>query len=202
MIGYEFAEPKLQLSGKKGYSYIVAGNGLFVEAHNNFLYALIQVEAFKVRGLNSLLSLIDFKLPKVPRGLVERIFNKSRSVCVEKGEPVEALFYLSFDGEEWLLDIPHYQATKTSVTPLDNEAGSRVQIELHSHNEMDAFFSGEDDADEQGFKIYAVIGRIFSKPKILVRIGVNGYFCEIPANQIFELPEDVRDNYGKERVTL
>jgi hypothetical protein len=66
---------------------------------------------------------------------------------------------------------------------------------------LDPFFSRTDNKDEQGFRIFAVIGRVNEKPLILVRVGVYGNYWNIPAEMVFELPEEIRDAYyGKGEV--
>mgnify|MGYP000858271742 CR=1 FL=1 len=56
-----------------------------------------------------------------------------------------------------------------------------------------AKFSGTDDADEVGFRLYAVIGRLPDKSEIRLRVGVYGQFWEVPASWVMELPEGLRD---------
>jgi hypothetical protein len=73
--------------------------------------------------------------------------------------------------------------------------GTKALIDLHSHALLDPFFSRTDNKDEQGFRIFAVIGRVNDKPLILVRVGVYGNYWNIPAEMVFELPEGVRDAY-------
>lgn len=63
----------------------------------------------------------------------------------------------------------------------------RTVVDLHSHNSMPAFFSGTDNADEQGFRLYCVIGRIDTDaPEIACRAGVYGHHWPVPALAIFE----------------
>jgi hypothetical protein len=135
--------------------------------------------------------------PRVPAALVARMFEKSVAVCTDAGKSVEALFHLWWDGERWRVEFPEQIADEWNVRPVHSGEGTstaRALIELHSHHHMAAFFSAEDDADEEnGFRLYAVIGDIFSRPAIRVRVGLHGYFCEVEAAEIFELPEGVRD---------
>jgi hypothetical protein len=66
---------------------------------------------------------------------------------------------------------------------------------------MDPFFSPTDNRDEQGFRIFAVIGKVNEKPEIRVRVGVYGNYWNIPADMVFDLPEEIRDAYyGKGEV--
>ena len=75
----------------------------------------------------------------------------------------------------------------------DQELYERVVIEIHSHHAMPARFSGTDDADETGFRVYGVIGRLPEQPEIRLRVGVYGYFWEVPASWALELPDGLRD---------
>jgi hypothetical protein len=43
-----------------------------------------------------------------------------------------------------------------------------------------------DNRDEQGARFYAVIGRIYSRPEIRLRLGVYGDFVDLPAAALFE----------------
>jgi topoisomerase IA-like protein len=77
----------------------------------------------------------------------------------------------------------------------NNPLGIQALIDLHSHALMEAFFSRADNKDEQGFRIFAVIGKVKGKTEIRVRVGVYGNYWNIPASMIFELPEEIRDAY-------
>jgi hypothetical protein len=48
-----------------------------------------------------------------------------------------------------------------------------ILCELHSHGLLPAYWSATDDADEQGARLYAVIGRLAARPEIRLRVGVN-----------------------------
>jgi hypothetical protein len=79
--------------------------------------------------------------------------------------------------------------------------GIRALIDLHSHATLEPFFSPTDNKDEQGFRIFAVIGKVNEKPEIRVRVGVYGNYWKIPADMVFELPGEIRDAYyGKGEV--
>jgi len=64
---------------------------------------------------------------------------------------------------------------------------------IHSHHGMRPEFSRADDADERGFRLYGVIGNLPEKPEIRMRVGVYGYFWEIPASWALELPDSLMD---------
>ena len=73
----------------------------------------------------------------------------------------------------------------TSVVGAE-ENTSNVMVDLHSHGNMGAFWSGTDNADEQGFRVYGVIGRLDERPEIRLRLGVYGYWFPIPVSLLFD----------------
>lgn len=75
----------------------------------------------------------------------------------------------------------------TSGTPL---------LDLHSHHSMRAYFSSTDDADDQGLSVSAVIGNIFIRPEIVVRLNIYGLHCPIPAAMVFDQLGPFVDRYA------
>jgi PRTRC genetic system protein A len=193
---YDFTKPTIG----KLYDYLFAGNGIYLRARRPGLNVLIKISDCEIRGLAPTEPFARmFTLPRVPATYLQKMLELSIEACVGKAAPVEALFHLIWNEEEnrWRLDKPAQEANGGSVRPLDDAVGSSYHlatIELHSHHQMPAFFSGTDDADEQGFRVYAVIGEIFTQPKIRVRVGCFGHFQEIPAESVFEMPGSISDN--------
>jgi hypothetical protein len=111
----------------------------------------------------------------------------------------EVLFYLLPPFEplrsDWELVKPGQTSTATSVKPTNplDQAGQEALIELHSHHHLPAKFSKVDDKDEIGFRLYAVIGNLATKPAIRLRVGIYGYFMEIPASEVFCLPDGLEN---------
>ena len=180
------------------YAYIMAGNGIFLYAKRDDLEVLIPVSRVIIAGLPSLEPFAN--LPHVPAALMHHVLQASR-----ENLPNEILFWFNFDHDQriWNVDAPLQVCRPASVYPLDKSdpLGTKALIDLHSHALMEPFFSPTDDKDEQGFRIFAVIGKVNGRPKIRVRVGVYGNYWDIPAAMIFELPEDIRDAYfGKGEV--
>ena len=99
------------------------------------------------------------------------------------------------DQYRWALQIPEQIQSAGNVRPLDPfVGGTDTLIEVHSHHNMGAFFSLTDNQEEQaGFRVYAVLGRVEHNPAINCRVGIYGHFCEIPAEWVFELPAGMVD---------
>jgi PRTRC genetic system protein A len=147
-----------------------------------------------VRGLVDCNPVLKMAYPKVPAELLREVLESSLAAKDPQGKPLEILFYLIWN-EGWELKIPAQKQTATSCQPLDSADPAYLAsvIELHSHNGMEAFFSRQDDLDETGFKIYAVLGDIYRAPKLSVRVGLQGYFWQLPAEEIFNLPDIIQD---------
>jgi PRTRC genetic system protein A len=177
------------------YAYIMAGNGVLLYAKRDNLEVLIPVSGTTIAGLPSVKPFVN--MPRVPAVLMNHVLQASGESL-----PNEILFWFNFDHDQqvWNLDAPPQYCRPATVFPVDKSdpLGSKALIDLHSHALLDPFFSRTDDKDEQGFRIFAVIGNVDTNPEILVRVGVYGNYWNIPADMIFELPEQIRDvYYGK-----
>lgn len=172
------------------FEYAMAGNGVFVRARRDICEVAIPVAAGEIAGLARLVAGICMRVPKVPAGFLARAFQRARAACIESGGACEYLCYLDWRGSSWEYVEPEQQATATSVRPVGSglDAHRTASIEIHSHHEMAAGFSATDDEDEStGFRIYGVLGRIFSDPEASFRVGCHGHFMDICASSIFDM---------------
>ena len=180
------------------YAYIMAGNGVFLYAKRDELEVLIPVSRATFAELPLLEPFVN--MPRVPVVLMNYVLQASK-----ENLPNETLFWFNFDHDRqiWNLDAPLQFCRPSSVFPIDkaDPLGIKALIDLHSHALMEPFFSHTDNKDEQGFRIFAVIGKVNEKPEIRVRVGVYGNYWNIPASMIFELSGEIRDAYfGKGEV--
>ena len=172
--------------------YATAGNGLFVRARRDVCQVAIPLAAADIPGLAQVEGGMELLVPKVSRAFLVRVFESARRACVSARAPVEYLCYFAWNGRSWEYLEPGQEAGPTSVRPV--RAGladhARATVEIHSHHEMPARFSATDDTDEAtGFRIYGVVGRIFSQPEISLRVGCHGHFLPIAADDLFEREE-------------
>ena len=180
------------------YAYIMAGNGVFLYAKRDDLEVLIPISRATIAGLPPLEPFVN--MPRVPAILMHHILQASK-----ENLPNEILFWFNFDHDRqvWNVDAPVQVCRPASAFPADKSdpLGIKALIDLHSHARMEPFFSPTDNKDEQGFRIFAVIGKVNEKAEICVRVGVYGNYWNIPASMIFELPGEIRDAYfGKGEV--
>lgn len=180
--------------------YWTASNGVFVRAQRPGLSAVIPVVymSIPIEGLYPLESRVDLEYPPVSRAMVDELLQESFATRDEQTLHLqEVLFYLRWIDGKWHWSKPDQDQQQARVTPIMlYEADLPAPIsDLHSHNTMDAFFSQTDTADDYGFRLNAVWGKLDTWPIILVRVGVYGHFYPVQARRLFDLPPFVRDGY-------
>jgi PRTRC genetic system protein A len=167
------------LDGEPGlfYDYIVAGNGLFIRAHNPLLKATICISPVKIRGLSLLNEQIELLHGKIPMHLYDLSF----SVLMSSSE-LEQYLAITWEGE-YRLRIPPQERTAGSVTYVTLPS---LIMDIHSHGQMRARFSGTDNEDEQGLRLYMVVGKLNTLlPEAELRLGVYGYFVPLDIGEVF-----------------
>ncbi|MBI4789313.1 MAG: hypothetical protein HY782_19960 [Chloroflexi bacterium] len=179
------------------YEYVLAGNGVFIRGARREFTVQFCIAPCDVRGLARLETQIEIRIPRVPAEQLRSMLHLAQHAQDSHGQPVEIIFHLLLDdGVNWRVVIPKQVQLPASAKPMDDSVGSsyaQALIEVHSHADMAAWFSTFDDYDETGCRVYAVLGRIFDRPEIRVRVGLHGYRCEIPTSLIFEMPPEMCD---------
>ena len=197
-VGYHVARPGIPLAPIEAalYEYFLAGNGIFIRGERKEFRAQFCIQPFGVRGLPDLELGIEMKTPRVPSDRVSEMLQRAWMARDTLGEPCEIVFHLEYVSEHWLCHVPEQAQSPMSAKPKDDAPDStyaRACIEVHSHVDMHASFSQTDDDDEQGCRVYAVIGCISTSPVIRVRVGLYGYRHDIPASWVFDLPPWIGD---------
>ena len=161
------------------YDYVMASNGLHIQAESLLLRARTLLAYAEVKGLARLQQRLDLPHGPIPTEAFLQGLNWL------KGDPnSERYFAIVVHNGAYKLAIPEQIGTAAAISyrPPDNAIA-----EFHSHSGMDAFFSPTDDRDEQGFRIYGVVGRTGShKPQLAMRLGIYGYFRDIPWEEVFD----------------
>jgi PRTRC genetic system protein A len=178
-VGYLYYTEK-GLVGTPGtyYDYIVARNGLFIRAENQFLKAIVCIGEANVRGLYHLPPMIELKYGKVPWHLYHLAISIMMADALRE-------HYLAITWDNgYHLQTPTQTGTGGSC---QYERVPNTVVELHSHCMMRSFFSPTDNQDEQGMGIYAVVGKLnMMIPEIEMRIGVYGYFGPLSLKEVFD----------------
>lgn len=155
-----------------GYEYIVANNGVFIRAENQFFKVCFQISDCNIRNLFECEEYFVMKKGKIPfetsKTVVESIENDT-----EKGK--ERFLQVLYENGEYSVFSPEQKGGATSVSYKSGM--NNVILEVHTHPEMSAFFSDIDDRDEKGFRLYGVFSVIDGKiADFVVRLSVYGYY--------------------------
>ena len=145
---------KTGLQGERGfiYDYILAENGLFLEARSLLLEARICIAPAVIRGLAPLEEKVSLPKGKVPGHLYEL------ALSVLYTDPYrECYLAVTWDGEYHLkMPAQERKEDKVEYAVLPN-----TLVDIHSHGTRPAFFSQDlDDQDEQGFRLSLVAGKL------------------------------------------
>lgn len=165
------------------YDYVLAGDGLYVVAENEYLEARVPVVRATVRGLATLHPTVTLRAGRLPQALWERI------VSVAAARPArEVLLTVSASPSGYQLIRP---AQIGGALRVVYRPTADTLLQIHSHGAYPARFSATDDADEQGFSLYGVVGGLLSAcPRVALRVGVYGYFWPVPWETVFEGKRD------------
>jgi PRTRC genetic system protein A len=160
------------------FDYLLGGDGLFVAAENRCLRARVPVAPALVRGLPPLYAAIELRVGRLPHVLWDGIIAEMTA-----HQDTELLVAVMHDGAGYRLVRPAQVVRPFRVTyrPVPDAV-----LDIHSHRHLPDHFSAVDDTDEQGFRLYGVVGRLGSDhPEVALRVGVYGYFLSLPWEAVF-----------------
>jgi PRTRC genetic system protein A len=167
------------------YQYILVAAGVYLRAENRFFDMLLPLARCPIRGLAPLEPHFVLKCPRLPGRLLTAVLSDARRARRPDGALNEALYHFHHDGACVRVAKPPQRATATGVVGAEGNT-SNVILDLHSHGNIGTFWSGTDDGDEQGFRVYGVIGRLDERPEIRLRLGVYGYWFPLPVSMLFD----------------
>jgi len=128
-------------------------------------------------------------VPKIPSDLLFQTMAFFRAVA-EK-EKSEAFVSIWLEDSQYRIEVPEQEVSGAKVDHLlDPTAISGQQImQIHSHVNMEAFWSGVDDADElqQGNLLYGVVGKInWDIPRSKWRTKAGKEFVDLDMSGLFQ----------------
>lgn len=178
LVDYLIARDGVPAPSGRAYDYLLAGDGLYVAAENRWLRARVPVARVAVRGLAPVYACVELTAGRLPQALWDAI------VAVALARPeTEVLLAVTRAASGYRLMRPaqHADAVQIAYRPVPD-----ALLELHSHGRHPARFSPTDDADERGFRLYAVVGGLDGdRPEVALRVGVYGYFLPLPWEAVF-----------------
>lgn len=160
-----------------GYQYIMAGNGVFIQADNPLRRVLVPISRKTIKGLPPLMARpIALKHPRLNGRALLTIIEHARQRL-----DVEVVYHVTSE-----MRIKAIATGTKSAVKFENLPDEDVILEVHSHNTMAAYFSSTDNRYEQHFRFYAVVGNLAERPQVAFRLGVYGYHIAVPMNQLFD----------------
>ena len=167
------------LYGERGlyYDYIVAADGIFIEAENPLLAARIPINDCEIRGLAPIGAKLSLTYGSIP----QRFFDLTLDLFLSDSEIEHYVAITGKAGYHFCIPVQDKEAGRVVY-----EVGTSVVLEMHSHGHGGAGFSGVDNKDETGLKLYGVVGKLNATPIVKLRIGVYGYFRELFWNEVFD----------------
>ena len=172
------------------YDYVVAANGVYKRASNDYFWACLPVEQARFEG-DLPKKLIPYRQaafylrrPRLPVSALAIIIKDARTHWSDYGKFIENYYIINNQG---VALRPTQKGTAGSVSyNLGNYNMQNALMEVHTHPGM-AYFSETDNADEQGFRLYGVLGNINqARPEFCLRLGVYGDFIPLRADEVFE----------------
>ena len=181
-VGYLVNHPA-GLAGSQGigFDYVLGAGGLYVQSESAHLTARVPVAPAEVRGLAP----VTEKLALTHGPIPAHVFELGLGWMLAAPD-TERFFAVRWDGGAYRLVVPPQEGTSASLT---YQPPSGVIAEFHSHGRHSAFFSATDDRDEQGFRVYGVVGRLdCPTPELTLRVGIYGHFAALHWRHVFDGP--------------
>ena len=193
----------------KSVTYVTAKNGLFkvTKTDIGLFKELLQEFTDEISGIPAMEPGVDLVIPKIPMKHLVDALSFYRDVNTKDRAEASVLFFwnthdkvlpeltgLSNDGK-LVIYCPKQEnsAALSNFTADENVKWLRdnlsLLLETHSHNTMDAFFSGTDDANENMTQFYGVWGRVTSKePAFAFRYVVGNSKIECSPDMLIDWP--------------
>ena len=176
--------------------YVMHSGGVLLQAKNDFFDVALPLATCEIRGIG--LAKPKLKLPTLPISFLKTIIEHARRY------PHEVVYYIIRNEDVGTMQlVVGKHGTAVSIDDLvDPYPDSQIVAQIHSHHSMGAFFSATDNAADQEFRLYGVVGRTnYTIPHVAFRLGVHGYHFDLNVSAIFddaldELSDVCSDTFG------
>ena len=164
------------------YDYVLARDGVYVQAENEYLAARVPIAHCEVRGLRSLQPMCRLKHGRIAFGIWQHIVAVAQVWALHRQEVLLTVRHDHRLGYHLVVPRQATGETEIAYSPAPN-----VVLEIHSHHAYRARFSWVDDADEERLALYGVVGRLDTeRPEVALRVGVYGYFMTVAWRDVFD----------------
>lgn len=166
----------------QGQRMLLGSNGLFVQMRTPWLECTTRVGDVEMRlPFGEVREAIRFSFGSIPRALLDAFIERARAAL-----PNEVAGALIYDADCGSLRLSMHEALEAGpghVRYRIEAMGEHevLAIDLHSHGRLRAFWSGEDNRDDQGVRVCGVFGNLDQeRPSARFRLVVNGLFRDLP----------------------
>jgi len=149
---------KLEDLPKEGFYYVLAANGLFVHKDTGTIQAMVPVENCSVLQDLDTKQFACHNLPLIPAKIVSQIKAFFAKIVEKYHSEACTVLYFNEATNEYKVVVPSQRAShghvRYKLQNLDMLPGMEGFVPvgtLHSHCDFNAFHSGTDDADEDGW---------------------------------------------------
>ncbi|MCK6375979.1 PRTRC system protein A [Zoogloea sp.] len=167
-----------------GQRIIVASNGWFVQTRLDWLDCItalsLDTPAMRL-PYGEVREHLRFSFGQLPIPLIEAFVAHGR-----KHLPDEAAGVLIYSRGTGRLRLAFCEAVRASPVRIDYRRppmadDETVAVDLHTHGRAPAFWSADDDRDDQGIKVAGVFGLLDQpKPMARFRLVINGLYQDLP----------------------
>jgi PRTRC genetic system protein A len=175
MVEYLVARDGVPTRQGLAFDYLLAGDGVYLVASNDALEVRVPIAGCSVRGLPPVYPACNLKHGRLPQRIWDAIVWAAQ-VGYMRGH--EVLVAVTFDP-----NVGHRLTVPPQIAGPDRvvyRPPTSAVLELHSHGPHPAVFSSTDDRDEQGLRLYGVIGRLVAeRPEVALRVGAYGHFLPV-----------------------
>lgn len=177
----DFARKNIKYSTDKEWpnalgriNYVMRGNGVWSVRTNKIGTFYSHIAKCPISGFPEETQQEGFELalPEIPRRLLTQVLAFFKDLCQSHDFEAYVQFWWNPEEQEYFVNLPLQKVSKGRVIyePADDIDPSNILVcEIHSHNSMNAFFSGIDDRDEmsRGDRFFGVVGKLnTSSPEI------------------------------------
>lgn len=170
---------------QSGQRMVVGRNGLFMQIRTPWLDCTT-----RVAGIAGELRLPYGTVPErlalafgvIPLDLLHQFIEQARQVM-----PTEAAGALVYDTHQGTLRLQMHEAIDASGAHIRYRVAELADwevlaVDLHSHGRLGAFWSAQDDRDDQGVRVCGVFGNLDrEQPTAKFRLAINGLFLPLPS---------------------
>ena len=179
----------LNYSASRNYSLC------YVTVPSTKKYRVEKTELGMFVGGDEAYNAFSMNLPKIPKEIMEEIYSFFLAVKNYMPRSNEAAAQIFWDKrkKEYLVYYPKQYVSTVEVDFhrdmfLENDENFVLVMDVHSHGIIRPMFSGTDDMDEKGTRLFCVFGNMEDTTMyhFSLRAGTGGHFIKVNEEEIFD----------------